>query len=67
MTNRDLMSWLHPSNPRLPYVYENFATWGTANDWDFCPECTGAPSAAGGNKSFSDGWFPQRTALRGLG
>lgn len=53
MTNRDLLDNLHASNPRLPYVFDNFAKWGTTNDWDFCPECTAsaaaaaAPSAAG--------------------
>eukprot|EP00903_Cladosiphon_okamuranus_P019564 g17994.t1 len=51
LTNRDLVSHLHASNPRLPYVFDNFAKWGTVDDWDFCPECTataaGAAAAAG--------------------
>lgn len=36
------MVLFHPSNPRLPYVYEKFSHWGTLTDWDFCPECVEA-------------------------
>ncbi|CAM9782570.1 unnamed protein product [Ectocarpus sp. 12 AP-2014] len=46
LTNRELMDILHPSNPRLPFVFEKFDTWGTAKSWDFCPECAAAAAAA---------------------
>ncbi|CAN0296732.1 unnamed protein product [Pylaiella littoralis] len=42
LTNSQLMSMFHASNPRLPYVYDRFDKWGTVEDWDFCPECLAA-------------------------
>lgn len=42
LTNKELMAVFHPSNPRLPYVYEKFSQWGAIMDWDFCPECVEA-------------------------
>lgn len=44
LTNADLVELLHPSNPKLPYVYEGFNKWGTCTDWDPCPECGDASS-----------------------
>ncbi|CAB1114279.1 TYR [Ectocarpus sp. CCAP 1310/34] len=45
LTNSDLVEILHPSNPKLPYVYEGFNKWGTCTDWDPCPECDdGSPA-----------------------
>ena len=43
LTNKELVSFLHASNPRLPYVFDNFAKWGTVDDWNFCPNCTAPP------------------------
>lgn len=35
LTNADLMLLLHASNPRLPYIYEKFDTWGSTKGWEF--------------------------------
>lgn len=47
LTNSELMPMLSPSpsDRRLTYVYEKFSSWGTTNDWDFCPECVADASA----------------------
>ncbi|CAM9998005.1 unnamed protein product, partial [Ectocarpus fasciculatus] len=36
MTNERLLELLHPSNPAVPYIYEDFAKWGTSDleQWD---------------------------------
>ena len=39
LTNAEILELLHPSNPRVTYLYEGFQKWGTCNDWDACPEC----------------------------
>eukprot|EP00904_Undaria_pinnatifida_P014260 jgi/Undpi1/9965/HiC_scaffold_28.g12419.m1 len=44
LTNAQIMSFLHPSNPQLPFLYGTFEKWGTMDNWDFCPECV-APAA----------------------
>lgn len=33
VTNERLLELMHPSNPGLPYIYEDFSNWGnTATD-----------------------------------
>lgn len=51
LTNLELMSMLHASNPKLPFVFDSFDKWGTVNGWDFCPECTAAAAGEGGGGS----------------
>ncbi|CAB1114283.1 unnamed protein product [Ectocarpus sp. CCAP 1310/34] len=46
LTNADLTEILHPSNPKLPYLYEAFGKWGTCTDWDPCPECSDTAALA---------------------
>ncbi|CAM9741455.1 unnamed protein product [Pylaiella littoralis] len=45
LTNEEIQQLLHPSNPAVPYLYEDFGTWGTCTDWDPCPECSSAVSS----------------------
>lgn len=40
LTNKDILELMHPLNPQVPYIYENFAQWGNTNTWDPCPECS---------------------------
>lgn len=42
LTNAGILELLHPTNPKVPYLYEGFEKWGTCTDWDACPECTDA-------------------------
>eukprot|EP00904_Undaria_pinnatifida_P001215 jgi/Undpi1/11094/HiC_scaffold_30.g13392.m1 len=39
LTNEDILRIAHPSNSKLPYLYNNFDTWGTCTDWNPCPDC----------------------------
>lgn len=42
LTNRQIMDLIHPGNPKVPYVYNNFNAWGNVTDWDPCVECSSA-------------------------
>ncbi|CAB1104331.1 unnamed protein product [Ectocarpus sp. CCAP 1310/34] len=35
LTNQEIIDFLFPTNPRLPYVYDKFDSWGVCTDWDF--------------------------------
>ncbi|CAM9793594.1 unnamed protein product [Ectocarpus sp. 12 AP-2014] len=35
LTNQEIIDFLFPTNPRLPYVYDKFDSWGACTDWDF--------------------------------
>lgn len=38
-TNAQLWDLLSPGNKYLPYVYDDFAQWGTCTEWNPCSEC----------------------------
>lgn len=41
LTNEDILRIADPStNPTMPYIYDNYNSWGTCSDWDPCTECT---------------------------
>jgi len=35
LTNQEIIDLLSPSNPKLPYAYDKFDTWGPCTGWDF--------------------------------
>lgn len=35
LTNQEIIDLLFPTNPKLPYVYDKFDSWGSCTDWDF--------------------------------
>lgn len=51
LTNAELLKILHPTNLRLPYVYEHMETWGTRSDGGLCPECAEVAADAAGRRS----------------
>lgn len=48
LTNAQILSALHPTNPRSTYLYEKFGIWGGSTAWDPCPECSSAVVAEEG-------------------
>lgn len=42
LTNADILELLHPTSPKVTYLYDGFDKWGSCTDWDACPECTDA-------------------------
>eukprot|EP00752_Nemacystus_decipiens_P002661 g2489.t1 len=35
LTNQEIIDLLSPANPKLPYAYDKFDTWGPCTGWDF--------------------------------
>jgi len=39
LTNQDLWYLFEPGNTELPYLYDQFTSWGGCDEWSPCPEC----------------------------
>jgi hypothetical protein len=38
-TNAQLWERFSPNNRHLPYVYDDFKTWGSCDRWNACSDC----------------------------